>query len=393
MLPVRIQFFQDVSRILNNQFLVIFQTDKPMMPFLCDSLQKIVRHLMLIFISKEVVDKCKWAYQLCNIDLNDKKIFLTNESIKLPTATSSALRQLNVTSDVKYIFRKECSEILVSLLKKLLERSPLASKLCRAFACFSPLNMVQLRERCIAKFAVVVDMMYQANLLPSLTADEAKREYEIFLDTEVKRNLEVFSNYDVKKERLDTFFGNYLQGNKKYESLWPVCIFTFTFSHGQSHVERGFNINDDILVPNLSEDSLISQRLSYDSLKVSGQDAHNLIITDEMRRSCLTAGSRYNKALEESRKKKILTDNEKKKAEISNEICGLKRQIDEVKKTKQTLETEALQCYDETSLPDSDIHVLVAKGNGLRAAAREKDKLIASLEESMLKLNKEKEKL
>ena len=253
--------------------------------------------------------------------------------------------------------------------------------------------MVQLRERCIAKFAVVVDMMYQANLLPSLTADEAKREYEIFLDTEVKRNLEVFSNYDVKKERLDTFLGNYLQGNKKYESLWPVCIFTFTFSHGQSHVERGFNINDDILVPNLSEDSLISQRLSYDSLKVSGQDAHNLIITDEMRQSCLTAGSRYNKALEESHKKKILTDNEKKKAEISNEICGLKRQIDEVKKTKQTLETEALQCYDETSLPDSDIHVLVAKGNGLRAAAREKDKLIASLEESMLKLNKEKEKL
>ena len=74
-------------------------------------------------------------------------------------------------------------------------------------------------------------------------------------------------------------------------------------------------------------------------------------------------------------------------------MCGLKRQIDEVKKTKQTLETEALQCYDETALPDSDIHVLVAKGNGLRAAAREKDKLIASLEESMLKLNKEKEKL
>ena len=118
---------------------------------------------------------------------------------------------------------------------------------------------------------------------------------------------------------------------------------------------------------------LISQRLSYDSLKVSGQDAHNLIITDEMWPSCLTAESRYNKALEESRKKKILTDNEKKKAEISNEICGLKRQIDEVKKTKQTLETEALQCYDETSLLDSDIHVLVAKGKGLRAAAREKD--------------------
>ena len=73
--------------------------------------------------------------------------------------------------------------------------------------------MVQLRERWIAKFAVVVDMMYQANLLPSLTADEAKREYEIFLDTERKAKFGSFSNYDVKTERLDTFLGNYLQGN------------------------------------------------------------------------------------------------------------------------------------------------------------------------------------
>ena len=49
LLTVRIHFFQDISRILNDQFLVLFQTDKPMIPFLCDSLQRIVRQLMLIF--------------------------------------------------------------------------------------------------------------------------------------------------------------------------------------------------------------------------------------------------------------------------------------------------------------------------------------------------------
>ena len=75
---------------------MIFQTDKPMMPFLWDSLQRIVRQLMLIFISKDVVDKAKWAYQLCKIDLDNKEIFLINDSIKLPIATSSALRQLDV---------------------------------------------------------------------------------------------------------------------------------------------------------------------------------------------------------------------------------------------------------------------------------------------------------
>ena len=131
-----------------------------MMPFLCDSLQRIVRQLMLIFILRDVVDKAKWAYQLCKIDFDNKEIFLANDSIKLPTATSSALRQLDIKSTVKYASRKYCTEILVTFLKKLLERSPLSSKLCRAaFASWSPVNMIRYKERSITKFAFVLDMI------------------------------------------------------------------------------------------------------------------------------------------------------------------------------------------------------------------------------------------
>ena len=36
---------------------------------------------------------------------------------------------------------------------------------------------------------------------------------------------------------------------RKY--FWHVCIFIFTLCHGQSSVERGFNINKEILVANL----------------------------------------------------------------------------------------------------------------------------------------------
>ena len=38
-------------------------------------------------------------------------------------------------------------------------------------------------------------------------------------------------------------------------------IFVFTLSHGQSQVEGGFNINDDILVENMHNNSLIAQRI------------------------------------------------------------------------------------------------------------------------------------
>ena len=64
-------------------------------------------------------------------------------------------------------------------------------------------------------------------------------------------------------------------------------------------------------------------------LKVSGQEPHNIKISDDLRGSCLTAGTRYNKALEENCKKKVLTEKEEKK--IDHEINDVKRQIDEVK--------------------------------------------------------------
>ena len=37
------------------------------------------------------------------------------------------------------------------------------------------------------------------------------------------------------------------------KDFWHVCIFIFTLCHGQSSVERGFNINKETLVDNLKE--------------------------------------------------------------------------------------------------------------------------------------------
>ena len=39
------------------------------------------------------------------------------------------------------------------------------------------------------------------------------------------------------------------------KDFWHVCIFIFTLCHGQSSVERGFNINKETLVDNLKEKS------------------------------------------------------------------------------------------------------------------------------------------
>ena len=63
------------------------------------------------------------------------------------------------------------------------------------------------------------------------------------------------------KKELMLFLGPYLNKIDAYKHAWTVMIFVFTLSHDQSQVERGFNINDDILVENMHNNSLIAQRI------------------------------------------------------------------------------------------------------------------------------------
>ena len=86
----------------------------------------------------------------------------------------------------------------------------------------------------------------------------------------------------------DVFFWN-----EMYTSLWKVIIFVFTLSHGQAQIKRGFNINADLLVENLTSLSIVAQRSIYDHLSVTKNSPHGIEIKDKLRVSCLNASSKY----------------------------------------------------------------------------------------------------
>ena len=68
-------------------------------------------------------------------------------------------------------------------------------------------------------------------------------------------------------DSLDKFFGRWFFRNEQYVSLWKVMIFVFTLSHGQAQIERGFNINADLMVEKLTSPSIVAQRRVYDHQK------------------------------------------------------------------------------------------------------------------------------
>ncbi len=72
-------------------------------------------------------------------------------------------------------------------------------------------------------------------------------------------------------------------------------------SHGQATVESGFSVNEDMLVENLKEHSLIAQRIVYDSIKQVG-GALGVDIDKDMMLKFRSANLAYKHYLDQQKK-------------------------------------------------------------------------------------------
>ena len=68
LVPVKLLFFEEVSKKLN-EFLAVFQTDKPMTPFLWETLEDLIKTLMRKLICKDLHEKS--CSEMAKLDFND----------------------------------------------------------------------------------------------------------------------------------------------------------------------------------------------------------------------------------------------------------------------------------------------------------------------------------
>ena len=125
--------------------------------------------------------------------------------------------------------------------------------------------------------------------------------------------------------------------------------FTFTWAHGKTQVERGFNVNSDILVENLSTLSITSQRAIYDFMNTANCDPQDFIMDDELRRSYLNARSEhYIKIIPKRKKnwKRQIYQIHKLDAKL-NYIATVNRLKQETFQTIESLEKDVFASYDK----------------------------------------------
>ena len=78
LIPVKLHIFQDIAAMLNT-FLVKFQSNVPLVSFLADTLEHIIRRFMKLFLLKKAVDDANNQYKLNSLDIDEMQT--TNTSL------------------------------------------------------------------------------------------------------------------------------------------------------------------------------------------------------------------------------------------------------------------------------------------------------------------------
>ena len=149
LVPVKLLCFEEVAKKLN-KFLVVFQTDKPMAPFLMKTLEDLIRTLMRKFICKDLHSKSYLEMEKLDlINVNNQKPthhcwfkFCCDHEIQLLKSGEK------ITDSQKLKFKKEAVGFLITLCIHLMEKSPVKSSFARHLCCLSPNYIEKCSETC-----------------------------------------------------------------------------------------------------------------------------------------------------------------------------------------------------------------------------------------------------
>ncbi|KAI0211438.1 hypothetical protein LSAT2_003733 [Lamellibrachia satsuma] len=269
LMPARLMFFESVVRQFD-QFLVRYQADKPMVPFLCGDHDVIVRGLCQRFMKQPVSEEASSTAQLAKLNIDDVDSHLPHSQIYPGFCAAKKLKELAAVTSVKQklserermAFRMECKKGFVCATKKLLEKCLITYTMTRNLTCLDPRLMGGRKDDCIAKFGRVLHKLSNLHQVRNPDCDAIQQQFISFVNEVVPTNSTTFKDFNPDNERLDTFLAFYLKCTQ-YEKLWMVTKKLLILSHGQATVERGVSINSHVAVENMKEESLVTQRIVH----------------------------------------------------------------------------------------------------------------------------------
>ena len=390
----KLAFFSFLSTLVE-PYLRKYQTDQPMIPFMFKDLKSLIKSILAIIVKPETLEKCAKAKQLIDLNLDDKTILLTKKDMDLGYGVKNVLNNLKskdiVSLEQINTFLKEAQTTTKILLRNLLERTPLSSEVIRCAHIFNPevLRTVP-SSSLLKKMKSLLSHLMKCNILSPAKCDEVASEFRKFLEDDLKKENLKFQEFDHKTKRLDEFFFRDIDVSK-YNSLSFVFKLIFTLSHGQAAVERGFSINNNVLLTNMKEETMVARKMICDHMRANNLKPDTININTDIIKAARGAAMKWKLAQEDERKAKESNEKDLRKEILSTDMEKLRVRCEQMKKTIKMLETDYGECL-ELADKTKDMSY-VSKGVGLKRKCEETKKELDVLEKQYSDLEAKRKKL
>ena len=174
-------------------------------------------------------------------------------------------------------------------------------------SCLSPYQIVSYKDKFLINlFSKLCLLLNEPGWITTLNANRAEASYKLFITNADVKNQTIEFNMD---ERLDVFYMSCLS---RHVELRKVVKLVMILSHGNARVESGFSANEEMLVENMSEGSLVARRMVFDGVMNEG-GISNVDVSRKMLKFVNKAHPEYVKQLEKQKEQQ--TSGEKKKSQ------------------------------------------------------------------------------
>ena len=180
----KLKFFISVAKQLQ-PFLLKFQTDAPMAPFLGQSLKDLLLTLMGRFIKKDVLEQADLYPKLAAIDPCDKKKQVHCKHVEFGFAAPRSLKSVTDNKTISELavltFKTECVQLPSAMTAKLIERCPLKYPLVTYLFSLNPPKMISSVSDVTAKLEKILQILINGNWRSAGECDELLSKYKAFL--------------------------------------------------------------------------------------------------------------------------------------------------------------------------------------------------------------------
>lgn len=196
--------FLTIAKVVT-PFLTMYQTDAPLLPFIRNDLQDLIRDLLARFMQKSVMDKANTITKLLRLDPCDQKQHVTSNYVDIGFAAEQGLRELRRTKKVSecdcLAVCLETKSCLIAVTKKILEKSPLNYPLARNLNWLAPDLICRSPDACVTQLKRCLSLLSESGHVDMAKCDDIVKQFGMFACTAATQD--AFLSFQLCKDRLD----------------------------------------------------------------------------------------------------------------------------------------------------------------------------------------------